>query len=77
MQIFDLHAMISFGKKIRQKEFVKNSFSFRCNQFHVLLFSTTMVAKWKFEATATFIMDNWTAWTVRYSFVIDFKYLLS
>ena len=38
LQIFELR------KKIRQKIFVKNIFSFRCNQFHVLLFSTTMAA---------------------------------
>ena len=62
MQIFELR------KKIRQTIFVKNIFSFRCNQFHVLLFST-MAANWKFEATATFIMDNWTARTLRYIFL--------
>ena len=71
MQIFELR------KKIRQKIVVKNIFSFRCNQFHVLLFSTTMAANWKLEATATFIIYNWTARTLRYIFIIDFKYLQS
>ena len=47
-------------RKFVKKIFVKNIFSFRCNQFHVLLFSTTMAAKWKFEVTATFIHRSLT-----------------